>query len=149
MIIMTNWAVLDADLQAEAAAPHAVECRVGPGAVAGAREQHAGATLAAEDEAGLEHARANHHRAGAPQRLSRVVRQVLADHVLDGQRGAIHQRLFVALRVRRVQPEPGQDGQGGCGEKDADHARLPKPRDAGAPDSQPAYYVRADSQRGL
>ena len=99
--------VLDAGLQAKAAAAHAVERRIGPRAVGGARQHHAAAALGAEDEAGFEHARADHDGARLAQQIFRVF-VGLAHQVLQRERGAIDARLLVGSapgRPAAAEPE--------------------------------------------
>ena len=105
-------AVLDADLQAEAAGAHAVERRVGPGSAAVARDQNAAAPLAAEKETDLEDARAHHHRAGLAQLALLVLRIGGADDFLHREGGAVDKGLLLGLGHSRA----GQHEQGGGGE---------------------------------
>ncbi len=97
-----HLAVLQPGLEAERAGPERVERRRGPRAAAVPRHQHAVAALAADQEAGAQHLRADHHRACLAQHALRVVAVHVVQHVLRGQGGPVHQRLLLGLRARRT-----------------------------------------------
>ncbi len=113
-------AVLHAELKAETAAADVVKRRIRPRPVPGPREQDATATFAADEEARLEHPRADQNRLGPPQHHLRFLRDLLRHDLLHRQGRAVDQRLLApgALlaageRDRQQRYNQGEPDEGG------------------------------------
>ena len=82
--------------------------------------EDAAAGLAADDEAGLEDARADHDALGVLEQAAALGVHLVGEHLLHGEGGAVDEGLLLALGAGGGDGGEGQQ----CREEEADHGAV-------------------------